>query len=239
MSWYDVFATVYDVAIEAHYTDHRRLAAEALDLAPGAVVLDVPCGTGQSFEWIRDGIGPRGTLIGVDLSRGMLRRAARRVWRRDWPNTHLLLHDARTLTTSALAGRGGRDGRVDRLHVFLGMSVFPDMAGTFDRLWELLAPGGRCVLVDVHAPRPNPVGRFVNQFARADIRRRFWTPLERVAVDFARRDLPSRWEHGGQIQLATGVKPATPFSPREDARRPAPPRVRPTAAGWPAGRCGP
>lgn len=42
---------------------------------------------------------------------------------------------------------------VDRLHVFLGMRVFPDMDATFAKLWSLLSPGGRCVIVDVHAER--------------------------------------------------------------------------------------
>jgi hypothetical protein len=50
-------------------------------------------------------------------------------------------------------------------------------------------------------------GWLVNQLAQADIRRRFWEPLERVAVGFERMDLPYRKQHGGQILLATGVKP--------------------------------
>lgn len=207
MSWYDYFAAFYDLAIEGHYREQRRLAAERLGLAPGATVLDVPCGTGQSFQSIRAGIGARGTLIGVDLSDGMLRRAAQRVQRHGWTNVHTLRHDARTLDAAALAAHLAQPLMVDRIHVFLGMTVFPDMPGTFARLWDLLAPGGRCVIVDVHAARPGPVGGFVNRFARADIRRRFWKPLERVACDFERADLPRRWEHGGQIQLATGVKP--------------------------------
>lgn len=207
MAWYDYFARVYDAAIEAHYTEHRRLAACALDPAPGAVVLDVPCGTGQSFDHLRERIGSTGALIAVDLSHGMLQRAASRAQRRGWTNVRTLRHDARTLDGSVLAALPAYPGRVDRLHVFLGMSVFPDMSGTFAQLWDILAPGGRCVIVDVHAPRPNPVGRFVNRVARADIRRRFWEPLEGVADDFVRRDLPFRWEHGGQIQLASGVKP--------------------------------
>lgn len=202
MGWYDYFSKFYDAAIEAHYVEHRRLAAAALDLRPGNTVIDVPCGTGQSFEALQRGIGPSGVLIGVDLSPGMLRQAAARAQRHGWTQVRTLHHDAKTLDAAVLAGQA-----VDRLHIFLGMSVFPDMPGTFANLWNLLAPGGRCVIVDVHAARPNPIGLFVNRFASADIRRRFWEPLERVATDFEHRDLPYRWEHGGQIQLATGVKP--------------------------------
>jgi hypothetical protein len=81
------------------------------------------------------------------------------------------------------------------------------MERAFERLWAVLAPGGRCVLVDVHAERLGLQSWLVNQLAQADIRRRFWEPLERVAVGFERMDLPYRKQHGGQILLATGVKP--------------------------------
>jgi len=63
------------------------------------------------------------------------------------------------------------------------------------------------VIVDVHAERLGLQGFMVNRIARADIRRRFWEPLERVALRFERGDLPYRSEHGGQIMLATGDKP--------------------------------
>jgi hypothetical protein len=47
----------------------------------------------------------------------------------------------------------------------------------------------------------------VNRIAHADIRRRFWEPLQGVAENFELHDLPNRREHGGQIMLATGEKP--------------------------------
>ena len=77
----------------------------------------------------------------------------------------------------------------------------------FGRIWGVLAPGGRCVIVDVYAERPGFQGRMVNLVARADIRRRSWEPLERVAEGFSRVDLPSLPDHGGQLYLATGTKP--------------------------------
>ena len=43
--------------------------------------------------------------------------------------------------------------------------------------------------------------------ARADIRRQTWTPLERLASNYARRELPSIKQHGGQLFLAAGDKP--------------------------------
>ena len=71
----------------------------------------------------------------------------------------------------------------------------------------LLAPGGRCVVVDVHNARPGLQGHLVNLLAGADIRRRSWEPLEGVGSGFARRALPSQPLHGGELFLATAEKP--------------------------------
>lgn len=198
MGFYDLFSGIYDASLEPLYAEHRALAADALALTRSSVVLDVPCGTGQSFGVLASRAG---TVLGVDASRGMLQRAAARVSKDGLANVRVVEVRADQLTRAQLAAAP------DRLHVFLGMSVFDDPEATFDHLWELLAPGGTCVLVDVHAEKLGVQGWLVNQIARADIRRRFWEPLEKVAKDFERRDLPFRKQHGGQIMLARGRKP--------------------------------
>lgn len=47
----------------------------------------------------------------------------------------------------------------------------------------------------------------VQWLARADLRRRFWEPLERAGVGFTREDLPFDRRHGGQIMMAAADKP--------------------------------
>lgn len=205
MAWYDLFSRVYDASLEPHYREQRRLSAAALDLRPGSVVLDLPCGTGQSFPTILEAIGPTGQVIGADLSAGMLRESARRIARAGWTNVTLIEADVNALTPELLASR--HLPRPDRVHCFLGMSVFPQHVAAFERLWDVLEPGGRCVLVDVHAERPGLQGRLVEWLAQADLTRRFWAPLERVGSDFEMRELPSKALHGGTIRLATAVKP--------------------------------
>ncbi|MET0389826.1 MAG: methyltransferase domain-containing protein [Polyangiales bacterium] len=207
MAWYDTFSNFYDASIERYYAEHRPLAAAALKLRPGACVLDLPCGTGQSFSALTSGVGPEGLVIGADLSLGMLRKAKLRAERESLATVRVLHGDASALERPAIDAAAGRPVKLTHLHVFLGMSVFPDMAGTFSHLWGLLESGGRCVLVDVHADKLGLQGWLVNKTASADIRRRFWEPLEAVAHGFERHDLPFRREHGGQIMLAVGVKP--------------------------------
>jgi ubiquinone/menaquinone biosynthesis C-methylase UbiE len=206
MGFYDFFANFYDASLESIYAPYRVLAAEALSLEPNSVVLDVPCGTGQSFDALARGVSPTGTILGVDASEGMLERARARVQQRGWSNVHVVRASAADVQPSQLEAAAGRSLRIDRLQLFLGMSVFTDPDATFQHLWELLAPGGRCVLVDVYTERLGIQGWLVNQIARADIRRRFWESLERVAKNFERRDLPFQKQHGGQIMLATGIK---------------------------------
>ena len=202
MAWYDLFARIYDVSLEPLYRDHRLRAAEALRVESHSVVLDLPCGTGQSFPVLARNLGPSGRLIGVDLSVGMMRQAHHRVSfeGRPAPTTTLLNEDAAALTVAKLGATP------DRLHIFLGMTVFPDPEQTFDHLWSLLAPGGRCILVDVYAEKPNFQGKMVEWLAQASLKRRFWEPLEKVGQGFELVDLPFDPRHGGQIRMASADK---------------------------------
>ncbi len=206
MGYYDFFSLYYDRALEEMYLPQREAAAEALKLAPGMTVLDLPCGTGQSFDEVVPRVGPSGRVIGVDLSSGMLKKASARAWSKDWAQVTTLSGDARTLSVADLSAAVGEPVTVDRLLIFLGMTVFPDWREVFAHLWSLLAPGGRCVMVDCFKAKLGFQGRMVNLSARADIRRRAWEALEAVAENYERVDLPSKPEHGGQIWLASGDK---------------------------------
>lgn len=208
MGWYDLFSRFYDKSLEPLYRDARAAATEALQLAPGHVVLDVPCGTGLGFDGIVPAIGEDGVLVGLDRSTGMLAQARKRVAAAGWGNVVLEASDVHAVDAAVLSELAGRPLAFDRLHVFLGLTAFDRWEEAFARLWDLLAPGGRCVIVDVHAESPSFQGRMVNLVARADIRRRVWEPLQAVAEGFERRDLPSRKEHGGTLFLAAGDKRA-------------------------------
>ncbi|MCO4745507.1 MAG: class I SAM-dependent methyltransferase [Proteobacteria bacterium] len=205
MAWSDLFSNFYDQSLEPLYREQRVLAADALAVRPGHSILDLPCGTGQSFPALADRMDG-GVLVGADLSAGMLRRAQQRADALD-AEIRTAVGDATAVDADWLEATAGRR-EVDRLHVFLGMSAFPSWQTTFGQLWALLAPGGRCVVVDVYAETLGVQGHMVNLVAQADIRRRGWEPLEAVAEQFERRDLPSLPAHGGTMWLATGTKPA-------------------------------
>ena len=82
-------AKVYDWELAA-FEPIRRHAIARLRLAPGATVLDVGCGTGLSFEPLRQLLGSRGHIIGIEQCPEMLAQARARVAHQRWRNVTLL-----------------------------------------------------------------------------------------------------------------------------------------------------
>ena len=66
--WYDLIARVYDQFSTRTYKQSRQSLVEKLELKSGDNVLHIGCGTGLSFSLIKDKIGAKGILIGLDLS---------------------------------------------------------------------------------------------------------------------------------------------------------------------------
>src|SRR3954447_3259373 len=75
----------------------RRKAVAALNLEPGDTVLEIGAGTGRNFPYLVEAVGPSGTVIGVDASKGMLAEADKLVARRGWSNVQSLHQDATRL----------------------------------------------------------------------------------------------------------------------------------------------
>ena len=68
----------------------RKQAIDALRLEPGQRVLDVACGTGKSFQMLREAVGPEGVVVGVEQSPEMLQQASERVREGGWDNVQLI-----------------------------------------------------------------------------------------------------------------------------------------------------
>jgi len=197
---YDYFSLIYDPAISWLYRKHRAYAAEALELAPGSRVLVPGCGTGLDFEFLSPAAGREGRVIGIDFSKGMLKRAKRRVQQQEWTNVELKEGDARKLDTMEIPA-------FDRLLFFLTLSVLPDWEEIFRNAWRRLEPGGRCVVFDVHASRRVPQSWLVEAIARADTSRRTWEPLLGMAPDAQHERIAgSPHIHGGHLYFTAGQK---------------------------------
>lgn len=114
----------------------KRAAVAALAVTPGAVIVDLACGTGDlAHEIARAG----GRALGVDVSAGMLHEAHRRA-----PTIELVRGDGAALPFATDAIDGITCGFALRNFVQIG-PVLVEMA-------RVLRPGGRIALVEVDRP---------------------------------------------------------------------------------------
>lgn len=109
-----------------------RMMDEGVKTRPGELVLDVPVGGAPPLRSAPGRL--RGTYIGVDLSREMLRRADRERRAEGLQNVILARGD---MTHLPLADRS-----VDRALCFNGLHVIPQKAAALEELHRVLKPGG-------------------------------------------------------------------------------------------------
>jgi ubiquinone/menaquinone biosynthesis C-methylase UbiE len=106
-----------------------------MQLAAGAVAIDVGCGTGRALPALREAVGPQGTVVGIDVTGEML-DAARELGRADLAD--LVLADARQLPLAdACVGGVFAAGLVG--HV-------PDVVPVLGELARVSHPGARLAL---------------------------------------------------------------------------------------------
>jgi demethylmenaquinone methyltransferase/2-methoxy-6-polyprenyl-1,4-benzoquinol methylase len=100
---------------------------------PGDVVVDLACGHGNfTLEWARLA-GPDGLVIGLDLSRSMLPRAAARVARARAANVLLIHGNAQQLPIAS--------GAVRRVNCSGGFHAFPDLPRALREIARISTPG--------------------------------------------------------------------------------------------------
>jgi malonyl-CoA O-methyltransferase len=89
MARYDMVAPSYDVRYGEEQSKKHEVALQTLGSFCGKMVLDEGCGTGLLLSKIA---GYNTSIVGVDLSRGMLKRAVEEL--RPWKNVHFICCDA-------------------------------------------------------------------------------------------------------------------------------------------------
>jgi demethylmenaquinone methyltransferase/2-methoxy-6-polyprenyl-1,4-benzoquinol methylase len=87
------FTTILFRLIGLRMKAYRSQAINKLSLQRGDFIIELGCGTGLNFPLIMEQIGPEGTIIGVDLTPGMLDIARDRIEQHGWTNVELVESD--------------------------------------------------------------------------------------------------------------------------------------------------
>ncbi len=125
----------------------RRRLVNSLELAPGDVVIDLCCGTGESLGLLANAVGPGGRVVGVDLSEGMLEKARTKTSAENISNVELIRADVETFRIPRIASAV--------LSTF-GLEMVPRYDDVIQRCAESLPPGSRFGLLGVKYPERWP-----------------------------------------------------------------------------------
>lgn len=133
-SLFEELSATYDTSGIDFFDQIARALIRHARLRKGAVVLDVGCGAGAALIAAAEAVGARGTVIGIDLSAGMVERAQRVVDRLALDNVRVEVGDAE----APPAGAGSVDAIVGSLVLFL----LPNIDLALDAYARALVTGG-------------------------------------------------------------------------------------------------
>jgi ubiquinone/menaquinone biosynthesis C-methylase UbiE len=119
----------------------------ALDLEPGQRTLDFGCGTGEPALQIARWIGPRGSVLGLDVAGPMLDVARRRARLLGIRNARFRRGDVTRLSDREA---------FDRVSSRFGLMFADDVPGALARVRTALRPGGRVAFAVWGPPALNP-----------------------------------------------------------------------------------
>ena len=131
----------------------------AAEVRPGETVLDLGSGAGIDCFIAAKKVGPRGKVIGVDMTEPMLRAA----------NTHKpavagkLGYDAVEFRKGFLEAIPAEDKSVDLVTSNCVINLSPDKSKVFSEIWRILKDRGRLVVADIVADRPVPLSLQAHQ----------------------------------------------------------------------------
>jgi ubiquinone/menaquinone biosynthesis C-methylase UbiE len=172
---YDAAADHYDDPANAFWERFGTETVDRLELARGARVLDVCCGSGASAIAAAERVGREGSVLGVDLSEGLLALARAKARARGLGHATFRTGDMRAL--------GLPDGEFDAVVCVFAVFFADDMAAALRELWRVVRPGG-VLAVTTWGPRfPEPASTVFWDAVR-DVRpelHRGYDPWDRIS----------------------------------------------------------
>jgi demethylmenaquinone methyltransferase / 2-methoxy-6-polyprenyl-1,4-benzoquinol methylase len=142
---YDRVNTLMTAGLDGRW---RRAAIRAAALTGGGVALDVACGTGKLTAALAQAVGPRGHVVGIDLSPGMLDQARRAC--DGIPGVEFRLGNALALPVD--------DASFDAATIAFGLRNLSSFEDGLREMARAVRPGGRVVCLELSVPRPRFMG---------------------------------------------------------------------------------
>ena len=195
--WYDFSANLYYL-IGFRETRYRLEAVAALGLKPGDTVVEIGCGTGLNFNYLRAAVGEEGRIVGVDLTDAMLEQANQRIAREGWTNVTLVQCDAAAYKFPA---------KVRGVLSTFALTLVPEYERVIARVADALSTGGRLVVLDFRQPENWPVwlvrlGVFITQPFGVSLDLAVRKPWEVMKKHFPR--VTMKYLFGGFVYIAIG-----------------------------------
>jgi ubiquinone/menaquinone biosynthesis C-methylase UbiE len=111
-------------------------------------VLDLGSGPGLDALLAAERVGPRGRVIGLDMTPDMIARAEANAAQAGAANTRFLLADLERLPLP--------DGMADVALSNCVINLCPDKGAVYREIFRVLKPGGRICIADVLLEKPLP-----------------------------------------------------------------------------------
>ena len=164
-SVFDDVAGGYDSPALRFFPFSADRALSHLSPRPGSRVLDVATGTGALAVALAQAVGPQGRVMGIDLSPGMLDRAAHNAAKMALNNIDLFEMDAETPEF--------RSDYFDAVTCGFGLFFLPDMLAALKQWRRVTRPSGTVLFTSFTAE------------AFAPLAEHFFTTLESFGLDFS------------------------------------------------------
>jgi demethylmenaquinone methyltransferase/2-methoxy-6-polyprenyl-1,4-benzoquinol methylase len=131
-----------------------RRAVRLLDPGPAERVLEIGPGSGRALAEMARRVGPRGVVVGIERSPGMLRRSASTIRKKGAGRAaRLLLSDGRRIPIAS--------GCLSAALLTFTLELFPDaeMADVLRECRRVVRHGGRLAVLSLsRRARPGPIG---------------------------------------------------------------------------------
>ena len=146
---YELMNTIMTVGLDASW---RRRAVGASRVAAGMRAVDVACGSGSLTRELARAVGPTGSVVGVDVSTGMLAEAARQPVPATAAAPEYIPGDALDLPLP--------DAEADAATIAFGLRNVADYTRCLEEMRRVVRPGGRVVVLEISTPT-SPIAAFL------------------------------------------------------------------------------